>query len=358
MRPTPEFESDGVAKAAILPGPVTGIGHAQLARLFRIILILQSKAFPNARKLSETFEVSRRTIHRDIEALIDVGVPVKFRQERQGYDLTKGFFLPPLALEAGEALSLLVLARQSARGNGLGLARLAWSAALKSVESLPTDTRERTLATAEAFEDESLESVSLPRREEVHGTILKSLASRRQLRLWYVERVSLEAECTKFAVYRVVLRGETWFLIGRSSLHRRIEVIGIPWVKQAVLTDEPYSVPERFTLKRFLGMAWGVDPSPIRYKVWLKFSARVAPEVSEDAHRRGLTPESQGDGSLELHFSVDGIEELARWVLGFGDQVEVVAPPELRDRILEVAQNLTRIHHRTPNCPHPPAVLN
>ena len=350
------FGPERLTNASIFKGTGGGVGHAQLARLFRIILILQSKKFPNARELSELCEVSRRTVYRDIEVLIEAGVPVRFRHERQGYELTKGFFLPPLGMEPGEAFSLLVLARTSARGGGLNLAKLAWTGASKLVEALPAEIREYALSTAEAFVDEAVVTVAMPDREAIHDAIVDALSSQRQLRLRYAERKSLSEACTKFALYRVVMRGEIWFLVGRSSLHRRIEVIGIPWVREAVVTDEPYVIPQRFNLKRFLGLAWGVDHSPIRYRVWLRFSAKVAPEVVFGTFRRDFSQHDVGDGRIDLQFSVDGIEELARWVLSFGDEVEVLAPPELRDRIFEIAVNLSRMHTRELKSQHPPTV--
>ncbi len=340
------------------PEPASRIGHAQLARLFRIILILQTKQFPNANELGRRCEVSRRTIYRDIDVLGDAGVIVQFRHDRQGYEITKGFFLPPLNLEPSEAISLLILAQQKALGDGLGLAELAWSGSLKLLESLPAEVRERSLVAAEPFLGEVSVSEPCTERVLIHEAIVNSLMQQKQLRLWYLERATLVEECTKFAPYRAVLNGELWFLVGRSSLHRRIEVIGVPWIRRALLTDEPYALPIRFNLDRFFGMAWGVERSPIRFPVWLRFRPGVAIEVAEYANRRGLKITNLDDGGLDLHFCVDGIDELFRWVMGFGDQVEVLAPPELRDRILKVAENLARVNRTAPQCQHPPTVID
>lgn len=340
------FEPTRESKTSVslVPAPAIGIGHAQLARLFRIILILQTKQFPNANELGRQCEVSRRTIYRDIEVLGDAGVTVRFRHDRQGYEITKGVFLPPLNLEPGEALSLLILAQQKTLGDGLGLAGHAWSGALKLLESLPAEVRERSLVAAEPFLGEVSVSEPCPERVLIHEAIVTALMRQKQLRLWYVERATLVEECTKFAPYRAVLNGALWFLVGRSSLHRRIVVIGVPWIQRALLTDEPYTLPFRFNLERFFGMAWGVERSPIRFAVWLRFRPGVAFEVAEYARRRGLKITNLDDGGLDIHFCVDGIGELFRWVLGFGDQVEVLSPPELRDRIFEVAENLARLN--------------
>ena len=133
-------------------------------------------------------------------------------------------------------------------------------------------------------------------------------------------------------------------MVGRSSLHRRVQVIGVPWVQQVVLTDDPYTIPPRFQLERFLGQAWGVDREPVRYRVWLRFSRGVAPELNDVVWHRTQRRVVLGDGRVDLHFVVDGVEEVLRWVLGFGDQVEVLEPAELRHRVFQTAVGLARRH--------------
>src|SRR6267154_272683 len=76
-------------------------------RLLAIILELQGKGRQRAEDLAETFETSKRTIYRDIQALGEAGVPV-VSIPGQGYSLMKGYFLPPLSFTSDEATMLLL----------------------------------------------------------------------------------------------------------------------------------------------------------------------------------------------------------------------------------------------------------
>src|SRR2546430_9009069 len=76
-------------------------------RLLAIILELQGKGWQRAEDLAETFETSKRTIYRDIQALGEAGVPVVSLPGR-GYSLMKGYFLPPLSFTTDEATMLLL----------------------------------------------------------------------------------------------------------------------------------------------------------------------------------------------------------------------------------------------------------
>lgn len=337
MSATPVRE---IARESLRPVPGGASGTNALGRLLKLVLLLQAKSYPNARELAQHCEVSRRTIYRDLELLSEARVPVRFRPDRQGYELAKGFFLPPLNLEEQEALALLILARQWTGGEGLGLARHAWSGAEKLVQALPQDVRERVLRGSEPFQPDTKPPEAPALRGALHEAILAALAKQLQLRLWYTDSETQLEDCTKFSIYRLILRETLWYLVGRSSLHRRIEVIGVPWVQRAVLTDDPYTIPPRFDLERFLGRSWGVKRSQVLHQVWLRFEPSAAPPALEVAWNRGLRRTLREDGRVDLQFIVDGLEELARWVIGFGDEVEVLAPWELRQRLLEQAERL------------------
>src|SRR5215469_5290717 len=76
-------------------------------RLLAIILELQARSRQRAEDLAATFETSKRTIYRDIQALSEAGVPI-VSVPGQGYSLVEGYFLPPLRFSTEEAMMLLL----------------------------------------------------------------------------------------------------------------------------------------------------------------------------------------------------------------------------------------------------------
>jgi proteasome accessory factor B len=315
-----------------------------LTRLFKLVAMLQSERHPNARELAEGCEVSRRTIYRDLDVLVAAGIPVRYRQESQGYQIAKGFFLPPANLSELEALALTVLSRQWEGGDALGLLRAASQGAVKLVQGLPAEVRDRVLVAAEPFHDRPEPDERVSGRRSVHDTILGALARQRQLRLWFRDPSTNASECTKFSIYRLILHDRHWFLVGRSSWHRRVEVIGLPWVSRAELTDDVATMPPRFRLGRFLAQSWGVERSPSRYAVRLRFSPRVAPLALDGVWHRSQREEFVPGGGVDLKFVVDGLDEIVRWILGFGAEVEVLEPAALRDRLYRVASQIAETH--------------
>src|SRR5579859_2331703 len=76
-------------------------------RLLAVVLELQGKGWQRAEDLAATFECSRRTIYRDLQALGQAGVPLVSVPGR-GYSLMEGYFLPPLSFTTDEAAMLLL----------------------------------------------------------------------------------------------------------------------------------------------------------------------------------------------------------------------------------------------------------
>jgi proteasome accessory factor B len=306
-------------------------------------MALQTDRFPNAGELARLCEVSRRTIYRDIDLLSSAGIVVNYRADRQGYELAWSCPIPPANFEEREALALLVLTRQWTGVDGLGLLGDARGAVAKVVQALPTETRNRVIYRAEAIPFQPGADDEDPDRKIIPDAILDGLARRRQLRIWYRDEDGKTVESTKFSLYCLARRRGVWCLIGRSSLHRGVQAIRVPRIQRLVITDDATSIPPRFSLERFLGQAWAVERGPDQHQVHLSFSPRVAPEVRATTWHPGRRFESRGDGRLDVHLVVDGLDEVLGWVLGFGAQVEVVSPPELRDRVRDEALRVARL---------------
>lgn len=77
-------------------------------RLFGILVLLQSKQYVTADKIAEKFDISVRTVYRDIKALYELGIPVSFEQPK-GYYIVQGYFLPPVSFTSEEANALLFM---------------------------------------------------------------------------------------------------------------------------------------------------------------------------------------------------------------------------------------------------------
>ncbi len=86
----------------------------RIDRLFGILLLLQTKKYLSADKIADQFQISTRTVYRDIKALLEQGVPISFEQPK-GYYIVQGYFLPPVSFSSDEANALLIMERLVSR---------------------------------------------------------------------------------------------------------------------------------------------------------------------------------------------------------------------------------------------------
>jgi predicted DNA-binding transcriptional regulator YafY len=106
-------------------------------------------------------------------------------------------------------------------------------------------------------------------------------------------------------------------------------------IVSATLTQDRYEIPDDFDPDRWLANSWGIwssDGTPTA-RIRLRFEASVAHRVREAVWHRSQELTELPDGRVELAVTVAGIVEIRPWILSWGEGVEVLEPPELRETI-------------------------
>lgn len=80
----------------------------RIDRLLGIITLLQTKKFVAAEKIADKFNISTRTVYRDVKAIAEQGIPVSF-EPHKGYFIVQGYFLPPVSFSSEEANALVLM---------------------------------------------------------------------------------------------------------------------------------------------------------------------------------------------------------------------------------------------------------
>jgi predicted DNA-binding transcriptional regulator YafY len=326
-------------------GPRSPAPPLPLARLLQLLMILQSERFPNARRLAEVCEVSRRTIYRDLATLEAAGIDVLYQPERQGYQLARNCWLQPTQLAENEALALLILSRTKCSGLPAGLVRHAQTGLAKVVQSLPGDLGQRMAISGELLVDDAVPGTLPPDRQSVHETIYRAMSERKRLTIWYSDNEREPMAATDFGLYRLARNRRQWCLVGHSAADRKVRVFEIARIERLELTDEPYSIPPRFRVERFLERS-----NCERLFRDREARLRLSPRAAEWARETLAAPDQRQspgpDGAIDLFVSVAHVDDLVPWLTFYGDQVEVIEPEELRSAVREWAERIARVHGR------------
>jgi predicted DNA-binding transcriptional regulator YafY len=332
-------------------------GQFPLARLIQLIVLLQTEQCPNARRLADICEVSRRTIYRDLATLAGAGITIVYRPDRQGYELSRHLFLQPLRLEEKEAQALLVLCRQWSQADDLGLYDHANRAVDKLLQSLPDELRERLKNASETLSEVVAIRSPCMERQALYDQIMASLGMRKQIRL--ALRVSDHAglETTKFGIYRLPLINGRWCLVGRSTLHCGVVLFPVPQIERIELTSDSYTIPPRFNLARFLAQnSHEPEPAP-----GCKVVIRLAPTVISRIDLANWPQKSRlcrlDQGAANLEFELESPQKLLPRLLAFGDDLEVLEPEGLRSAMSDVARRIAHRHVTKDGSSSPPAPI-
>lgn len=321
-------------------------GASKLSRMLQLIELLQGGRTYNTRELAELTGISRRQVFRDLKALQDSGIPLLYDSQRQGYWLSTTTYLPPTELALDETLSLLILAQNLGHAaTGLPFHAAARSAAIKLMSNLPGRLRSH-LGELAAAVDVRLDSHHLHAAgHSAYAQLLQAIQSRTRVRMRYESLFEGAPLTTLLSPYRLFFRRRAWYVVGRSSVHRAVRTFHLGRIAALEATTEPYRIPPRFSVDRYLGNAWHLVREPRRRaRVVIRFQPKVAHNVAEVTWHKTQSVVWNADGTLDFRVVVDGLSEISWWILGYGDQAEVLEPAELRAAIAGHASRLAAIY--------------
>ena len=320
---------------------------SKIRRLLHLLERLQSGRIYNTRELADFCEVSRRTIFRDIKSLQESGVPVQFDSSKNGYWIAAGDYLPPTDFTLKEALALILLGQELGDQNeaGIPFMNAARDASLKLQSSIPHQLRQYVGELSTSVEINVEKQADIKQNRSHYERILEALTSQVKIRLEYHSLYEQKVIRTLVSPYRLLFHKRTWYVIGRSSLHRAARIFHLVRIQSSELTEDTFETPPRFSLNRFLGNAWSlVRERGARTDVVIRFQPKVATNVSEVVWHKTQQMIWNEDGTLDFHVTVDGVNEISWWIMGYADQAEVLEPSKLRELIKQRVQNMTDIY--------------
>ncbi|GAB4424497.1 MAG: WYL domain-containing protein [Chloroflexi bacterium OHK40] len=176
--------------------------------------------------------------------------------------------------------------------------------------------------------------------------LTQAWADRRLVRLRYraPNRELTEREVAPYVI-EVSRSAPAAYVIGYDRLRGAIRTFKIERVEAAELLDEPYEIPADFDPYDFLARAWGVmDEGAVT--VLLRFNGVAAPRVRESLWHRSQRLTDTPDGGCELEMTIGSVREITPWVLGWGADVEVLAPDELRAEVASHGARMAQLYER------------
>lgn len=306
----------------------------RIDRLFALILYLQSRRVVTAEQLAAHFELSVRTIYRDLVALGEAGIPI-VAEAGVGYSLMRGFHLPPVNFTTEEAMAVMT---GGLLLNGVADASLndpMVSAMFKIRSILPAEQRE-SLARLERVMATTANAVQPPQADL--SRIQQAIADRSLLRFEYQGAGQSQKRERIVEPHALIHYLDRWHLIAWCRVAEGYRDFRTDRISEFRTSSEAFALREDFSLVEYIRSM----PKP-ELRARLRFSSAAADRAKREWWL-GIVNEEQGPNGIELTLASVEWEPLVRWLLSFGRDVIVVEPSMLRELLAESARD-TADHH-------------
>lgn len=305
-------------------------------RLLAIVLELQARKWVRAEDLAATFEVSKRTIYRDMLALDESGVPI-VSIPGQGYSLVEGYFLPPLTFTTDEAIMLLLGADFVGRHFDMRYRSAAQSANRKITAVLSEHLRREV-----EYLESSIRFVTFnePAAPETLQKLRRAIIQRKTVRFRYHARKSNETNPREADPYALLHIGGVWMLVSYCHLRRDVRHFRLDRMEDVIVLDRGFDRPPNFQIQ----LSNQEDRTVV---VRALFDHEATRRVQESPSGYQVAQEAHPDGLL-VTLIVRQPGDVLNWLLGWGSHVRVLEPESLRDLLACEAEALLR-NHRSPD---------
>ncbi|SNT19191.1 Predicted DNA-binding transcriptional regulator YafY, contains an HTH and WYL domains [Ekhidna lutea] len=315
----------------------------RIDRLNALLIHLQSKPRVTLSELEDRFEIGRRTVFRDIRSLIDAGVPIG-GEAGEGYFIVEGYHLPPVVFNKEEAAAILMGAKFVEQNADVHTIQEYEKAMYKIKAVLKYSDKE--------FLDNLNERVAIrpsptPRQPvDSHiAEIQQAIATNRLVSMTYYSQYNDSTTSREVEPLGMVFYSGRWHLIAFCRLRRDLRDFRTDRIQKVNVLPEIIDPAKHPNYLDFLNEALiGTDAK----EATIKCTAKAARFMGEQKYFQGFVEETKlQDGHYQMKFVTPYYDYFARWLMMYGNEIEILSPSELQGIAATIAKNLLE-HHSAP----------
>jgi predicted DNA-binding transcriptional regulator YafY len=316
------------------------------SRLLSILMTLQARGRMTAEALAEQYEVSVRTIYRDIEQLSAADVPVYAdRGPGGGFQLIDGYRTKLTGLSPAEAETLFVAGLPGPAAE-LGLADVMATAQLKLTAALPERSRAGARRVAARFHLDPVDWFRSPESALLLPALAKAVWDETSVDIRY--RREERAVTRRLKPLGLVLKAGIWYCV--AAIGEQMRTYRVAHILDLAPTGERFERPKDFDLVRYWTAATrAYEVGLYRSRAVLRVSPRGLERLEslgaaiQQAARESARPVGTG-GWVEITVPVESTDQAALDFLRLGSEAEVLKPAAVRRRIAKMAADIHRLN--------------
>lgn len=311
----------------------------RIDRLAAILIQLQSKRLVKAQEIADKFNISLRTVYRDVKALEEGGVPV-IGEAGSGYTLMEGYRLPPVMFSQEEATALLTASKLVQSKTDAGISR-HFQTALDKIRAVLRYPEKDHLEGIDAhIAVMNHPAVQYQPREELWlQQILKAIAAAERIEIEYTSIEKNEKSKRQLEPVGIYYLGSHWHLIAWCHLRNDYRNFRTDRISRLKNTGEKTS-KDHPPLQSF------IEKMSRQEKELTRIVMEVDPEIvkyfGEQKYYHGYVQEEPAGEMIRMTFLAASLTGFARWFMLFGDHARIIEPLELNNLVAGLAENILK----------------
>jgi len=312
----------------------------RIDRLHAILTHLQSKKKVTAQEMADRFNISLRTVYRDVKALDESGVPV-IGEAGSGYTIMEGYRLPPVMFTQEEASALLLGAKLAEQFTDGSINRHFNAALFKIKAVLRSPDKEYVDSLTEHVEILSRYSPDSELPQQFLSLLQQAVVHKNVVQLHY--RSSLKEEITRRKVEPIGLLhyASAWHLIGWCQLRNDYRDFRLSRMLGVTLDEKTFDPGAHPSIRQYIEQ---IKASSDLQEVVILFNKDKAKYVQEQKYLNGFVSEEDTGTCIRMKFLTSSLFYFGRWLLMYTDNVIVELPECLKTQMKELSEKLSAHH--------------
>lgn len=308
----------------------------RIDRLQAIIIQIQSKKVVKAQEIADRFDISLRTVYRDIRALEEAGVPIG-SEAGIGYFLDENYSLPPVMFTSGEALSLLLAGKLMPHLSD-NKVKHAFQDALLKIKAILKTTEKDQLEKLEQAIHVYTGMTQPPDRETIFlQEVQKALIHKNVIRITYYSHYKKQENQRDIEPISLLFYAMNWHLVAWCRLRGEYRDFRLDRIRNVEIYAEKF---DRIQDKAYEEYLEKEKQAHQNYHISLLVPAKLAHYIHESKYWYGFTMEKPEEPNIEMQFINPDLDGFARWVITMGAEVEIINPPELSEKVKIMVKEL------------------
>ncbi|MBI9069021.1 MAG: YafY family transcriptional regulator [Salinivirgaceae bacterium] len=310
--------------------------YNRIDRLQAILIHIQSKKIVKAQEIADRFEISLRTVYRDIRALEEGGVPIG-AEAGIGYFLDENYSLPPVMFTPEEASALLMAGKLIPHMSDKKVNK-AFQEALFKIKSVMKSEDKDMLEKLENSVRVYSGLTEAPKKDSIFlQDIQNALVKSKVIEVEYFAHYNQTFSKRMVEPIGLIFYAMNWHLIGFCRLRNNYRDFRLDRIKNLTLSNETYNKKLDKEFENYLKQQQEANEY---FEITLNISHDLAHNIHESKYWYGFISEEKCEDTVTMKFLNPDLHGFARWIITMLDKVEVVAPNELRTMVFEMVTKL------------------